>query len=105
MEKYIGDTIHKDEKQDATTVDRVAIGYLIAANILAFLLDISLGHRKIEKGLELRQAWLINEISYNCEIWLKFTNKGQNRPCYNLQIPFKDNSRSTCKSTNRTDSF
>ena len=74
-EKYLGDIIHKDGKQHATIVERISKGYGIVANILALLSDIPLGHRKIETGLELRQAWLLNGILYNSEIWQKITEK------------------------------
>ena len=74
-EKYLGESIHKDGKQHATIVERLAKGYGIVANILTLLSDIPLGHRRMETGLELRQAWLINGILYNCEIWQKLTEK------------------------------
>ena len=56
-------------------MERVSKGYGIVDNILALLPDIPLGHRKIETGLELRQAWLLNGILYNCEVWQKVTEK------------------------------
>ena len=75
MEKYLGDIIYKDGKQHATIVERLAKGYGIVANILALLSVIPQGHRRIETGLELRQACLLNGIQYNCEIWQKLTEK------------------------------
>jgi hypothetical protein len=74
-EKYLGDFINKDGKQHATIVDRISKGYGIVANIIALISEIPLGHRKIEIGLELRQAWLLNGILYNSEIWQKLTEK------------------------------
>ena len=61
-EKYLGDIIHKDGKHHGTVVERLSKGYGIVENILALLSDIPLGHRKIQTGLELRQAWLLNGI-------------------------------------------
>ena len=72
-EKYLGDFINKDGKQHATIVDRISKGYGIVANIITLISEIQLGHREIEIGLELRQAWLLNGILYNSEIWQKQT--------------------------------
>ena len=74
-EKYLGDFINRDGKQHATIVDRLAKGYGIVANIIALVSEIPLGHRRIEIGLELRQAWFLNGILYNSEIWQKLTEK------------------------------
>ena len=75
QEKYLGDIIHSDGKQHATIVERLARGYGILANIKALLDDIPLGHRRIELGFELRQAWLINGLLYNSEVWQNITEK------------------------------
>ena len=40
--------------------------------------DIPLGHRRTELGLELRQAWLLNALLCNSEIWQKLTEKDTN---------------------------
>ena len=40
---------------------------------------IPLGHRGVEKGLELRQAWLIKGILYHSEIRQKITEKGKKK--------------------------
>ena len=65
--------MNKDGKQHATVVERISKGYGIVANILALINDIPLGHRKVEIGLELRQAWLVNGILYNSEVWQQLT--------------------------------
>ena len=75
QEKYLGDQIHQNGKQHATIVDRLLKAYGILANILALIDDIPLGHRRIEIGLELRQAWFINGTLYNSEIWQQLTQK------------------------------
>ena len=69
QEKYLGDMIHQNGKQHATIVDRISKGYGILANITAILTDIPLGHRRLEMGLELRQALWINGILHNSEVW------------------------------------
>ena len=74
-EMSLGDIINKDEKQHAAIVDRISKGYGIVANIIALISEIPLGHRKIEIGLELRQAWLLNGILYDSEIWQNLTKK------------------------------
>ena len=72
-EKYLGEFITKDGKQHTTIVDRIAKGYGIVANIIALVSEIPLGHKRIEIGLELRQAWFLNGILYNSEIGQKLT--------------------------------
>jgi hypothetical protein len=77
QEKYLGDLVNKDGKQHATVVERISKGYGIVANILALINDIPLGHRRVEIGLELRQAWLVNGILYNSEVWQQLTEDDQ----------------------------
>ena len=74
-EKYLGEVIHQNGKQHATVVDRLSKGYGIISNIMALIDDIPLGHRRVQIGLELRQAWLINGVLYNSEIWQQLTEK------------------------------
>ena len=74
-EKYLGEIVKKDGKQHATIVERLSKGYGIVANIIAFLSEIPLRLRRIVIGLELRQAWFLNGILYNSEIWQKLTEK------------------------------
>ena len=71
QEKYLGDIIHKSGKPHATIVERIAKGYGIASNIIAIITDIPLGKRRVQIGLELRQAWFINGILFNSEVWPK----------------------------------
>ena len=56
-------------------MDRLSKGYGIISNIIALIEDIPLGHMRVEIGLELRQAWLINGMLYNSEIWQQLTEK------------------------------
>ena len=62
QEKYLEEVIHQNGKQHATVVDRLSKGYGIISNIIALIDDIPLGHRRVEIGLELRQAWLVHGI-------------------------------------------
>jgi hypothetical protein len=67
-EKYLGDMIHQNGKQHATIVDIISQGYCI-------MTDIPLGHRRLEMGLELRQALWINGILHNSEVWQELNEK------------------------------
>ena len=74
-EKYLGDYIIDSGKNDSTIEDRRSKGYGIVAEILAILDDIPLGKYKMEIGLMLRQAMLLNGILYNSEAWHSLTEK------------------------------
>ena len=61
--------LHENGKYKATVLQRITRGYSIAGQILALLKELPLGNLKTEVGLALRQAWLINGILYNSEVW------------------------------------
>ena len=65
----------------ATIVERKATGYGIVANILALVREVPLGHRRVQVGLQLRQAWFLNGILFNSEIWQKITKKDMSDLC------------------------
>ena len=44
-------------------------GYGAVSNILAIVNDVPLAHWRIEAGLQLRQAMLLNSILFNSEAW------------------------------------
>ena len=67
--KYLGDILHKNGKVKATVARRINQGYARVAQIFALLKDLPLGNLRTKVGLELRQAWLINGILYNSEVW------------------------------------
>ena len=73
-EKYLGDFIEKSGKLKATIADRVAKGYDIVSEIQAIINEVPLGQYKLEIGLKLRQAMLINGMLYNSEAWHAITN-------------------------------
>ena len=75
QEKYLGDIISKDGKPHATVVERKIKGYGIVANIIALITDIPLGNRRVKIGLDLRQAWFLNGILYNSEVWPQITQQ------------------------------
>ena len=68
-EKYLGDFITSDGKLKVNIDNRRAKGYGLAAEILAILDEVPLGKHRIEIGLILRQAMLVNGMLYNSEAW------------------------------------
>ena len=69
QEKYLGDVVDKSGKVRSTIEDRKNKGYGMVAEILAILNDIPLGQFRIDIGLKLRQAMLINSMLFNSESW------------------------------------
>ena len=68
-EKYLGDFIDKSGKVKATITDRVNKGYGIVSEIQAIIKEVPLGKYKLDIGLKLRQAMLINGMLYNNAAW------------------------------------
>ena len=60
-------------KQHATIIDRISKGYGILANITAIFTDIPLGNKRVEIGMDLRQALWINVTLHNSEVWQELT--------------------------------
>ena len=48
---------------------RVNRGWAIVGHIFALLKDLPVGRFRVQIGLELRQAWLINSTHFNSEVW------------------------------------
>ena len=69
------DTICKTGKLSATISKRRAKGYSIVSDILRILRDVPCGKRRIELGVQLRNAWLINSMLLNCEAWHNILKK------------------------------
>ena len=69
QERYLGDLISKDAKIKHTIDQRVSKGYGIVSEINTILEEIPLGKYRVEMGLKLREAMLINGILYNSEAW------------------------------------
>ena len=68
-EKYLGDYIDKTGSSKTNIEDRKSKGYGITTNVLAIINEIPLAHWKVQAGLKLRQAMLINGILFNSEAW------------------------------------
>ena len=68
-EKYLGDIVDRSGKIRKTIEDRKNKGYGIVAEILAIINEIPLGQFRMEIGLKLREAMLINSMLFNSEAW------------------------------------
>ena len=68
-EKYLGDLVDITGKLRPNIEARQAKGFGIVNNILAIINEIPLGHWRVEAGLRLRQAMLINGCLFNSEAW------------------------------------
>ena len=69
QEKYLGDLVNSSGTIRKTIEERKGKGYGIVSEIIAILEEIPLGRHKLEIGLKLRQAMLINGILFNSEAW------------------------------------
>ena len=67
--KYIGDEIDKTGKAKATIEKRKAKGFDLPSEITAITDDIPLGPWRLQSGLMLRQAMLVNGTLFNSECW------------------------------------
>ena len=74
-EKYLGDFVTKEADSNATLVARKSRAYAILAEIRAILTEIPLGSRRMEIGLALRDAWFLNGILFNSEVWGSYAEK------------------------------
>ena len=75
QEVYLGDVIHKNNKNKPNVDRRKARGYGIINEILVIVNEIPLAHWKMKAGLHLRQAMLINGILFNTEAWHNISDK------------------------------
>ena len=73
--KYLGDIIHESGKPEASIVQRVNRDYAIVGNIFALLKDLPIGYLRVQVGLKLRKAWLINGTLFNSEVWHSVEDK------------------------------
>ena len=69
QEKYLGDLVDQSGSIKPTIKDRISKAWGIISEIKAILTEIPLGKYKLEMGLKLRQAMLVNGSLYNSEAW------------------------------------
>ena len=69
QEKYLGDLLDKRGTCRSNIEKRKLKGYSITSNILSIVNEVPLGHWRIQAGLSLRQAMLVNGILFNSEAW------------------------------------
>ena len=74
-EKYLGDYVTSQGNSNETLIARKVRAYAILSEIRALLQDIPLGSRRVEIGLALRDAWFINGILFNSEVWGSYSEK------------------------------
>ena len=74
-DNYLGDIVHSSGQIRHTIEQRRDRGYAIVAEIIAILDDIPLGKYKIDIGLKLREAMLLNRILFNSEAWHNISDK------------------------------
>ena len=75
QETYLGDAIHKSGLLRYTLAARVSKGYGAVTSILSIVKEIPLAHWRVEAGLRLREALLINGILFNSEAWQGVTDE------------------------------
>ena len=68
-QKYLDELICSNGSVRVTIEERKNKGYRIVNEIIAIMEEIPLGRFKLEIGLKLRQAMLLNGILYNSEAW------------------------------------
>ena len=71
-EKYLDNNPSKYANPLDTVKDRRQKGIGILSNIRAMLEDVLLGKKRLEVGLTLREAWFLNGILYNSEVWCSY---------------------------------
>ena len=68
-EKYLGDILSSAGNPHLTILDRVSRGRGIISEIISILEEIPTGKRRIQMGMALRQAWFLNSVLINSEVW------------------------------------
>ena len=68
-EKYLGDIIQKSGSQKSNLTNRIAKGWGKVSEILALVNEAPLGSFRVQAGLILRKAMLVNGTLFNSEAW------------------------------------
>ena len=68
-ERYLGDQLTKNAKHAQTISKRRAKGFGIIADITQILEAIGDSTKRVKVGLQLRQAWFVNALLVNMEVW------------------------------------
>ena len=74
-EKYLGDFISHEGKNEATMNNRIQRAYSYLSEIRALLTDMPFGKRRLEIGLMLRNAMFVNGVLFNSEAWGSISQK------------------------------
>ena len=73
--KYLRDFDTKSANSNETIEARKIRAYTILSEIRAILSEIPLGKWRLEMGLALRDAWFLNGIIFNSEVWNAYAEK------------------------------
>ena len=73
--KYLGNMLSTEDGLNATIEDRRSKGWGKIASIMGILSEVDMGVHKLEAGLKLREAILINSVLYSAEAWSGVTQK------------------------------
>ena len=74
-EKYLGDLISKEAKNDENVAEKWKKGIGLISQVISMLKEISLGQHYFQIGLLLRDSNIINGILFNSEIWYGVNTK------------------------------
>ena len=68
-EKYLGDTIDKDGRIQATIESRKSKAQGITTGIMSIIDEIPLGKHRVDVAFKLREVMLLNGKLFNSEAW------------------------------------
>ena len=74
-ERYLGDIISQDGKNDKNITQRRNRGFGIVTDINALLVEIMAGRQHFELATLLRSSCLVSSLIFNCEAWYALTLK------------------------------
>ena len=74
QETYLGDKIDQSGLLKPTITSRIGKGFGAISSILAIVNELPLAHWRVEAGLRLREAMLLNGTLFNSEAWQGISN-------------------------------